>query len=154
MEKKRFMILLLRGLLGGALGGFVLIGVLVNPVTFGSSWYFWLFAGFAFFGLPCGLIIGGILGITIWLIHHTTGASLGPFVRAIIGALIAMTLWNFFFLLKDASEYTASSWRWQLGAVFLFGAATGGVTGLIVGSPARTALPKDNPIDRVGDMNR
>lgn len=135
---KGFGILLGRGLLGGALGGLVMIVTLINPVTVGKSWYFWVLVGYPILGLPCGLLIGGITGIAIWLIHRQTAARLGPFVRAVVGALIAIVFWGLFFRLRDPSDYAGTSWQWYLIAVLIFGATTGLVTGLIVGSQTRT----------------
>ena len=136
-ENKGFGILLVRGLLGGALGGLVIMAGLVNPATIGSSWYFWLLIAYSVFGLPFGLITGGITGVSIWLIHQKTSARLGGFARAGIGILISLTFWGLVFWVKDSSDYYGSSWQRYLLAVFLFGTVTGVVTGLIVGSPVR-----------------
>jgi len=136
-ENKGFGILFGRGLLGGALGGLVIIATLVNPVTIGNSWYFWLLISYSFFGLPFGLFTGGITGGSIWFIHLKTTARLGPFMRAAIGGLIGLVFWGFVFWWRERSEHSGPSWRSYFTAVFLFGMTTGVLTGLIVGSPTR-----------------
>ena len=150
MENKGFGILLGRGLLGGALGGLVMIATLLNPVTIGNSWYFWLLIAYLFFGLPFGLFTGGITGVSIWLIHLKTTARLGPFMRAAIGALIGLVFWGVLFWVRDRSEYASASWRSYITAVFLFGTTTGVLTGLIVGCPVRKVaiLPKGEESER------
>lgn len=131
-----------RGLLAGALGGLIMIAVLVNPATVGRSWYFWILIAYFLFGLPCGLLIGGVIGLAIWLIHNQTAAPLGPVVRVIIGSLVAIVFWALFFRLKDPIEYAATSWQWYLTAVFMFGGIMGTVTGLLVGSPVLVSHEK------------
>lgn len=135
ITNKGFKVLLGRGLLGGAVSGFVLVFGLLNPVTIGRSWYFWFPIAYLFFVLPLGLFTGAITGISIWLIHLNTTAGLGPFMRAGIGALICLVFWGFYFWLRDGTYPSLGSWQRYFAAVLLFGAVTGVVTGLIVGSP-------------------
>ncbi len=106
---KGFGKLLLRGLLGGALGGFVLILGMFNPVRFGieSTWAQWLVFGYLVLGLPLGAFIGGVVGVGIWLIHRKTGSNLGPLRRAVIGMTTAMLAWDVFFRLNDPEGYSS-----------------------------------------------
>ena len=126
--------LLLRGALGGALGGFILVAtlILIQFGTFGSG--AWLVLGYLLFGLPCGAFIGILVGTTIPLINRQAGLNVGVFGRVIVGTLIATIFWGLFFLGKEASAYTnINSWLWFVFAVLLFSLPTGGIAGLVVG---------------------
>jgi hypothetical protein len=148
-QRKTLVLLLLRGLIGGAIGGLLMMLSLLNPLTIGNSWYFWLLIAYSFFGLPFGLFTGGITGVLIWLVHYKTGARLAAFARVGIGILISLAFWGVLFWIKDSSEYAPSTWQRYLSAVLLFGTITGVVTGLIVGSPAATTL---NEVDAFGEI--
>lgn len=135
-QAKRLGSLLGRGALGGAISGLVVGVALLNPITVGNSWLFWLPISYVFFELPSGLLIGTIIATTIWLVHRRTVALLGPLIRAAIGTLIALVCWGVFFLLRSQSDHVATSLGRYVGAIFFFGTTTGVITGLIVGAPA------------------
>jgi uncharacterized membrane protein YgaE (UPF0421/DUF939 family) len=136
MKGKGFLRLLLRGLVGGALGAFVLCGILLLFEKFGSwdIWAGWLVVAYFVFGLPFGAFIGGLVGTAITLINKQIGTDMGSLFRLIVGTAIAIIFWALFFWQKEASEFRdITSWLWFVLTVILFATGTGGIAGLAVG---------------------
>ncbi len=136
-KSKRFGILLLRGLLGGAVGGFLLAAwsVLARMDVFQTNWDQWLFAFYFLGGLPVGLCGGGITSLTIWLVNHFTQKDLGPVLRFVTGTLIASVGLTIFFLIKSKAPPNVSDFSsYKLLATALLGIGVGGLPGLFVGN--------------------
>ena len=138
MKTKPFGILLLRGLLGGAIGGFLIAAwsVLAQIELFKGNWDQWLFV-FYLYSLPAGLGGGGVTALTIWLIHHYTQKNLGPVIRVIIGSLIAITGFMIFVLMQKKAISFSHNWLVGLLILSLFGLCVGGLPGLFVGRQQR-----------------
>ena len=142
MKTKPFGILLLRGLLGGAIGGFLIAAwsVLAQIELFKGNWDQWLFV-FYLYSLPAGFGGGGVTALTIWLIHHYTHKNLGRVVRVIIGSLIAITGFIIFFLMTArATIFSIFSWSGLL-VLGLLGLCFGGLPGLVVGRQQQQSKP-------------
>lgn len=132
---KRFAIVLLRGLLGGALGGLIWVAtpVVANLKQSGVPWD-WLAVVYLLVGLPLGAVMGGFVAVTLWLIHRQARNELSAIARVVIGTLTAIILWAIlFYWRQDSAGYVESSWQRTLTGIFLLGAATGGLSGLFVG---------------------
>jgi len=128
--------LLLRGLLGGALGGLIWVAtpVVANLKQSGVPWD-WLAVVYVLVGLPLGTVIGGLVAITLWLIHLQTRVVLGAILRLIIGTLTAMSLLGLLAWWQcNGPGYVKVSWQRNLIGIFLLGVATGGLSGLIIGT--------------------
>jgi len=135
MKKKKFIVLLLRGVLGGAVGAFLLLAILLymTGLTW-DNWLGWLLISYLAFGLPCGAFIGALVASVILLINRQAGMSLGTLSRVLIGTLIAIVFWILFFWQKETSEYGyGRSWLRSVFAVLLFSITTGGFAALTVG---------------------
>jgi len=130
----RFRILLLRGLLGGVLGGVVWACLLIFMKLdhFGSTWGQWLFIEMIF-GVPLGIFLGGLSATLTWLIYRISGLNLGLPIRAILGMLLALTLWFIFWLLTDRTGLIPTPWQEDLVDAVRFAAALGGVAAIVVG---------------------
>lgn len=139
---KPFVILLLRGVLGGALGAFVRILISVNPITFGSTWAEWLIFGYLVLGLPTGVFIGAMAATVIWMTYRRTRKNLGPVKRAIIGIIVAMIVSAIVDALTRPVGYPSRSLLERLIGLILFAAMTGGTTGLVIGR--QISSPKSN----------
>jgi len=135
MESKKFRILLLRAILGGGVGGFTMaaLSVLLRLDLFGSNWGQWLFGFFLFLGLPYGVIVGGIVGTIIWLIHRQTRVDLRPIIRGIIGTAVGITAAVVVNLMTDRTGYVPISWQAQFLDVVMSGLALGALPGVCVG---------------------
>src|SRR5438309_2334035 len=106
-ESRGFRISLLRGLIGGALGGFLwaALTILLSIRKFGSTWDQWFFVEFVLFGLPMGLFVGGVVGFVIWLIRIKREISLGLIGRFVVGSLIGLVPWLVDFWLTSNTGY-------------------------------------------------
>ena len=134
-KSKKLRILLLRGLLGGAVGGLLIAAwsVLGQIELFQTNWDQWLLVYYLVVGLPFGLSSGGITAVTIWLIHHHTQVNLGPGIRTLTGTVIGIIG---LIILSLMANKTNSISNFQLSHFFglvLFGICVGGLPGLFVG---------------------
>jgi hypothetical protein len=136
---KRLRSFLLRGIGGGALGGFVFAAgavLFVQPSGW-DNWLGWFLIIYVAVGLPFGAFIGGVVGIIVWLIHFQRPTALGPLSGAIIGTLVGIICWAAVWSLTYQTGYVEHSWPSILLGLALFGAATGGIPGVVVGSKFR-----------------
>jgi hypothetical protein len=79
---KGFLILLVRGVLGGVIGGVVFAGVevcLVRPTGW-DNWIGYFLLILIIGGLPFGLLIGAGLAVVGWLVYRQTGVRFGLLV--------------------------------------------------------------------------
>lgn len=120
IRQKRLLIPLARGVLGGAVGAFVHVLIVINPVTYGSTWAEWLIFGYLVFGLPLGVLIGAIVGIVVGMTCRRTGKNLGPVKRAIIGIIVAMIVSAFIDVVNTPVEYTSRSLLYRLTGLIFF----------------------------------
>jgi hypothetical protein len=144
---KRLRSLLLRGLGGGALGGFVFAAgavLFVQPSGW-DNWLGWFLIIYVAVGLPFGAFIGGIVGTIGWLIHFQKATALGSSLGALMGTIVGIVCWAIVWLLTYRSGYVEHSWPSILLGLALFGAATGGIPGALVGA---SGMPRVNA-DRV-----
>jgi hypothetical protein len=83
---------MLRGALGGALGGFVvwLIAMLADFLRLGYIPYPYLYVSAIPLALLFGGVIGAIIGTTIWVLRRLTAREVGPVRRGIIGFVVAL----------------------------------------------------------------
>jgi len=150
-KRKYFLILLVRGALGGVLGAFLWATTsIVFSIGIGPGGWLWLILGFLFSGLPAGVLIGGIIGTVIWMINRLTNASLGLVSRASVGTLLAMIGWFvFWWLARDAYDvYIPVPWHAEFLWIVHFGISIGGIAGVTTTIPekATTALPNQTAI--------
>ena len=133
-KAKGFRILLLRGVLGGALGGFVwaALRIFLELDRFGSTWAHWLFIGYIF-GIPGGVLLGALIATVVWLLHRLSGKDLGPAIRAILGISIAFIPWLVSWLLDDRTGFVPTPWQYDVMDAVRFAGALGGVAAIIVG---------------------
>jgi hypothetical protein len=97
---KQALILILRGTLGGAIGGIlwmflpaVFMGILKDPWALRM-----MIVGYLLFGLWITAALGGLVGFIIWAINRGTGMNLGAVLRVCIGtpvAFVPMALYLF-----------------------------------------------------------
>ena len=132
-----------RGAVGGAAGGFLCVALGVLPsFGFPLNWkalIFWLILVYVKLGLPEGVIIGALVGIMIWLVNRYRRISLGLIGRFLIGTLIGvMITWMTVWWLTEQGDYVPMPWHPQFLRIIFFGAALGGVAGII----ARTKRPR------------
>lgn len=135
VRSEGFLKVLLRGSLGGAFGGFVwaLVAVLTS-IGLRQGWWYWLLLGLLYQGLPLGLIIGAMVATLLWFLGRVTQLSLGLFVRFVIGSLIAtMIAWIAAWWSTDQGNSFPTPWHLDFLWIVLFGAATGGVGGILTG---------------------
>jgi hypothetical protein len=144
VKSKGFLKPLVRGLLGGALGGFVLVAILIliQFGTFGSGE--WLVLSYLLFGLPCGAFIGIIVGAAILLINRQAGLNLRLFVRVILGMAIAVIFWILFFWGKEEFAFgDIRAWLWFCLTILLYAMATGGIAGVVIGRQTSSVLESE-----------
>jgi len=150
LTPKMFLSASLRGAIGGALGAFVLLAILLHFEKFASwdIWGGWVVVAFLFFGLPYGAFIGLLVGTTIGLLNRQSGMNLGAVVRIVVGTAAASLFWSLIYWLKEPSAYldTNSRLRYWL-VVLMFATATGGIAGLAVGSQ-KARFDKDKKTQR------
>lgn len=145
MEKKRFITLLLRGTLGGSVGGFLWATTAIGiSIGFGPRGWLWLVLGYLYSGLPAGVLIGGITGTIIWLINRLREASLGMVGRATVGTLTAMIVWFTWWWLTDKHPYLPTPWHAEFLWIVLFGVAIGGLAGIVAGTHRRRKVFVDD----------
>ncbi len=125
--------LLLRGSLGGALGGFLWASVAVlTSIGLRQGWWYWLLLGYLYQGLPLGVIIGTLVATTLWLIGRLTQLSLGVISRLLIGSLVAtMIAWIAAWWSTEQGDFFPTPWHLDFLWIVFFGAATGGIGGMI-----------------------
>ncbi|MEK6281682.1 MAG: hypothetical protein AABN95_15105 [Acidobacteriota bacterium] len=94
---KSFMVVIMRGALGGALGGFILL-----LISFFSSIGHISYPHLYLFAIPLSLLFGGvsgaIVGTAVWALCLSSGRQFGLVGRGIIGfvtALIAFALFAY-----------------------------------------------------------
>lgn len=142
MKGKRFLVFLLRGLLGGVAGGFILsvFSVFVQIDKFGTDWGQWVFFFFVVVGLPMGLCGGAVTALTIWVVHYFTHANLGPVTRLTIGMFVAIAgLLIYWLMTNERIDPGAFSWNGFFGLVLL-GFCLGSLPGLVVGNQQTQSL--------------
>jgi hypothetical protein len=133
--ERGFRALLLRGLLGGAVGGFVLTSSIIymsQPKGW-DNWFGWLMMGYVVIGLPYGVFIGGLVATAIWSLHRLMKMNLGLLSRVVIGSIMSMICWAVVWFLNYRPGNIERSWKSILLGLALFGGATGGIAGLIIG---------------------
>lgn len=128
--------LLLRGALGGALGGFVWATVAVLVSTgFRQGWWYWLTLGFLYQGLPLGMIIGVLVAAILGLLARLTQLKLGIPSRLVTGTLVAtMIAWVTAWWLTKPGDFFPTPWHLDFLWIVFFGVATGGIGGVMVGN--------------------
>src|SRR5437660_11801026 len=87
----KFVIAILRGALGGVVGGFVwvLVFVLLASQPIGGNFFQVLAVTYILSGLPFGLFVGAIVGLIVWMIHKRKAVTLTFGDRLILGIVIA-----------------------------------------------------------------
>jgi len=136
VKEKGFLALLLRGSLGGALGGFLwaLVTVLTS-IGFRQGWWYWLLLGYMYQGLPLGVIMGALVTTVLWLIARLRQVDSGLFTRFLIGSLIAtMISWIAAWWSTQQGDFFPTPWHLDFLWIVFFGAATGGVGAIIAGA--------------------
>jgi hypothetical protein len=137
MQKRGFLVRVLRGLLGGALGGLLWAALaIIFSMGFAQGWWYWLTLGYLFQGLPAGVIIGALTGTIIWIIDRAKQIGLGHASRVTIGTVIGMIAWfaGWWLTSKDASDYVPTPWHLDFLWIVFFGVAIGGIAGIMVGT--------------------
>lgn len=143
-QSEAFLVLLLRGVVGGLIGGFVFAGVeicLLRPTGW-DNWIGYFILIFMIGGLPFGVLIGAVQAVVVWLINQQTGVRLGPFAMPLFGTVLGMILIGIWWTAtanRYQQSYEKSSWTVYIFGLFLLGAAFGGIPGLVIGARRRGA---------------
>ncbi len=127
--------LIVRGALGGALGGvcwIVLVGVTVPPRSSISNPY--LFVAILYI-IPYGLATGSVIGLAVWTLHLLIRSNIGVALRVLIGFILGTIAHR----LLPGGTYSVSLQREVLFAVS-FGLLVGVFTGLFIGNQIRTEV--------------
>jgi hypothetical protein len=135
-QNKAFLILLLRGVLGGMVGGFIFAALevcLIRPNGLGN-WIGWLLIMYISVGLPFSVIIGTALSLAIWLFYHYTGIQLGSLARGTIGTIVGITACAMAWSGSLGEGYESNPLMVNLIGLVLMGAAFGGIPGIVIGS--------------------
>jgi hypothetical protein len=134
MEQKKPVELIMRGALGAAAGCFLWLvlsyaysGVLVE------AWQL-LIVGFFVLGLWTSLVVGGVTGIAIWVIHYWTGTDLGVIARVILGIVTAFIFMALYLFVHGDLNRSAGGLSAPLWFSLFFAIAVGGLAGVLVGS--------------------
>ncbi len=142
MQSKGFVRLVLRGLLGGALGGLLWASVAVLASGFRQGWWYWLLLGYLYQGLPLGIIMGAIVGTILWLVGRLKRLNLGVISRFLTGSFVAtMIAWITAWWSTEQGDFFPTPWHFDFLWMVFFGAATGGIAGIVAGTgPSKEML--------------
>src|SRR6266403_3670268 len=160
-HSEKFLILLLRGVVGGLVGGFVFAGVeicLVRPTGW-DNWIGYFILIFMIGGLPFGVLVGAIQAVVVWLVYKQTSVRLGPLVTPLFGTVIGVIvigIWWSATANPYQQSYEKSSWTVYLLGLLLLGGAFGGIPGLVIGVRKRREpnLEANNPINEEPQVAR
>ena len=154
-----FLSLLLRGVVGGLIGGFIFAAIeicLIRPTGW-DNWIGYFILIFMIGGLPFGVLVGAIQAVVVWLVDQQTSIRLGPLVTALFGTIIgviAIGIWWSATANPYQQSYEKSSWTVYLLGLLLLGGAFGGIPGLVIGARKRREpnLTVNSPINKEPDL--
>jgi hypothetical protein len=133
-----------RGALGGALGGFILLLISVL-FSIGHIAYPHLFV---IQGLPLalggGALVGAIVGTAIWMMQLITHTEFGAIGRAVVGFVIALIIIGLFSLIRTEDSGLAHepiSWTQQAINWMMVGIILGALSGLMARAKHRESTP-------------
>jgi hypothetical protein len=100
--RRPIIVLILRAIVGGAIGGFAWIFLYPTLGGVGLRAVPWLVIGYIAFGLPIGAGIGGLVGVVIWLVNELGNAPLHYGFRLLIGVGIAFLILGIYFFTQGS----------------------------------------------------
>ena len=133
-QSKGFLILLLRGVLGGMVGGFIFAVVevcVMRPNALGN-WIGW-FLMICIVVLPITLVISTALSIGYWFFYRETGIELGILARGIIGTIVGITVYATTWLSGYRERNVRNPLIVDIIGLVLIGVAFGGIPGIVIG---------------------
>jgi hypothetical protein len=144
-------VMILRAMLGGAIGGFAWL--FLPAIFMGADLHAlpWLVLGYAFFGLPIGAGIGGLIGFAIWIVYRPSETNLRVVLRVTIGIAIAFVALATYFFLRGGSFGDLTLRHFWYSLIFAFAI---GIPSALMARRTATKVPSPAAEQLVGPERR